>query len=261
MQQSFVDIVNQDRYPFSDAAFRAQCRAELELSGALVMPDFLRPEAIQSVQMEGEQHQAKAYYTANDHNIFLKDTDHEFTIDHVRNRRVTSSKGCIATDQMPGNSALRVLYDSSMFQDFLCSVLSVSALYEYADTLSSINLHFASEGQELGWHFDNSSFAITLMIQSAEEGGEFEYVKDVRDVQSDEMHFDACTKVLDGETVPQRLSINPGALVLFRGHNSMHRVTPTRGTRTRMLAVLAYNTVPNIALSESARMTFFGRLR
>ena len=37
---------------------------------------------------------------------------------------------------------------------------------------------------------------------------------------------------------------------------SLHRVTPTEGDVTRMLAVLAYNTQPGIALSETARMTF-----
>jgi hypothetical protein len=40
----------------------------------------------------------------------------------------------------------------------------------------------------------------------------------------------------------------------------MHRVTPTIGEKTRILVVLAYNTKPGIALSEAARMTFFGRL-
>jgi len=47
---------------------------------------------------------------------------------------------------------------------------------------------------------------------------------------------------------------------LFRGRNSMHRVTPVKGCRTRMLAVLAYNIEPGISLSESARLTFYGRL-
>ncbi|MCP3704490.1 MAG: 2OG-Fe(II) oxygenase, partial [Alteromonas sp.] len=45
-----------------------------------------------------------------------------------------------------------------------------------------------------------------------------------------------------------------------RGRNSIHRVTPTEGDRIRMLVVLAYNTKPGIALSDSARMTFYGRL-
>ena len=55
--------------------------------------------------------------------------------------------------------------------------------------------------------------------------------------------------------------MNPGDLVLFRGRNSMHRVTPAQGGTTRMLVVLAYNTEPGVCLSDSARMTFFRPFR
>ena len=54
--------------------------------------------------------------------------------------------------------------------------------------------------------------------------------------------------------------VAPGTLVPFRGRNAIHRVTPTVDARTRILVVLAYNAKPGIALSEAARMTFFGRL-
>ena len=54
--------------------------------------------------------------------------------------------------------------------------------------------------------------------------------------------------------------MDPGTLVLFRGRNSIHRVTPVEGDLTRILAVLAYNSEPNISLSETSRMTFYGRL-
>ena len=54
--------------------------------------------------------------------------------------------------------------------------------------------------------------------------------------------------------------MDAGTLALFRGRNSMHRVTPVYGGSTRVLAVLAYNSEPGVALSESARMTFYGRL-
>ena len=64
----------------------------------------------------------------------------------------------------------------------------------------------------------------------------------------------------DGKTPPASLDITPGTLVLFRGRNAMHRVTPTIGKTNRMLVVLAYNEAPDICLSESARQTFFGRL-
>jgi hypothetical protein len=51
-----------------------------------------------------------------------------------------------------------------------------------------------------------------------------------------------------------------GSLVLFRGKNAIHRVTPTKGSQMRVLSVLAYNSEPDVQLSESARMTFFGKL-
>jgi len=254
------DIMDLDQYPLGDDVFRQDCKRTLDKEGALVLPGFLRPDAIESVRLEGEQNQPLAYYTVDDHNIYLTPSDPDFPEDHPRNRRVASSKGCITTDQVPAGSALHVLYESADFRAFLCAVLGEETLHEYADPLSSINLHYAGEGQELGWHYDNSSFAITLMIQNPDDGGVFEYVKDVRDADRGEMNYELSGKVLDGDVKPQQLTIGAGALVLFRGRNSMHRVTPSKGNRTRMLVVLAYNTEPGISLSESARMTFYGRL-
>ncbi|MGB0718533.1 MAG: 2OG-Fe(II) oxygenase, partial [Alphaproteobacteria bacterium] len=56
------------------------------------------------------------------------------------------------------------------------------------------------------------------------------------------------------------LPIEPGTLVLFRGRNSLHRVTPTKGKISRYLVVLAYNGKPGVSLSETARQTFYGRV-
>ena len=121
-------------------------------------------------------------------------------------------------------------------------------------------MHYADEGQELGWHFDNSEFAITLLLQAPQSGGQFEYVRDLRDAEAGEMNFASVAAVLDGEAVIERPTVKQGTLMLFRGRNAMHRVTPTIGRTTRILVVLAYNAEPGIALSEAARMTFFGRL-
>lgn len=255
------NIVDLERYPLDSDACRTRCKTTLDEEGALVLPGFLQPAALASIQREGKNNQHRAYYTVEKHNIYLTPTDPEYPLDHPRNRKVGSSKGCITTDQIPADSALRTLYDAEEFRDFLCVVLGEHELHEYADPLSSINLHYASDGQELGWHFDNSSFAITLMIQNPLDGGTFEYVKDVRDADSGEMNFAICGQVLDGEVPTKTLTMEPGTLVLFRGRNSMHRVTPTIGDRTRMLVVLAYNTEPGVSLSESARMTFYGRLK
>lgn len=255
--EKFIDLA---QFPLSDDAFRARCKQSLDDAGVLVLPRFLTTQAVSAVQREGEQHRHRAYYTTNTHNIFLKPTDPAFADQHPRNRPVASSKGCITTDQIPAGSALHVLYEAQVFRDFLCAVLGEHGLHAYADPLSSVNLHYADAGQELGWHFDNSSFAVTLMIQPAEAGGVFEYVKHVRNADQGESNFERCAEVLDGAVPVQTLAMDAGALVLFRGRNAMHRVTPVQGQRTRMLAVLAYNTEPGISLSESARMTFYGRL-
>ncbi|WP_417512920.1 hypothetical protein [Marinobacter sp.] len=260
MNGSLAGVINLEQYPLDNDIFRTECKRTLDENGALVMRNFLKPAAIASIQREGEENQHRAFYTVNSHNIYLTTSDPEYPADHPRNREVSSSKGCITTDQIPAGSALQELYDAPEFREFLCAVLGEEELHEYADTLSSINLHYASEGQELGWHFDNSSFAITLMIQSPESGGSFEYVKDVRDADSGDMNYELSGKILAGEVPTKTLSMDAGALVLFRGRNSMHRVTPVVGNRTRMLVVLAYNTKPGISLSEPARMTFFGRL-
>ena len=253
-------IINLQDYPITDKAFQEQSRQTVVTEGVLSMPNFLNAEALELIRKEGIAKSDQAFFKRNQHNVFLTPQDENYPQDHVYNRQVESSKGCITDDIIATDSPLRVLYDSQSFKDFLCHVFNENALYPYADPLSSINLHYAEKTQELGWHFDNSSFAITLMIQAALKGGEFEYVKNVRDADAGEMNYDAVTEVLDGKIKPKTLSMGEGALVLFRGRNSMHRVTPNESDLTRMLVVLAYNSEPNIALSESARMTFFGRL-
>lgn len=260
MTASLDTVINLDSYPLADLGFQSRCRQTLAADGALVMPGFLRAKAIRSIAREGHDNRRHAYFCVDNHNVFLTPPDPDYPADHVRNREVCSSKGCIPDDIIPRNSSLRTLYDSDGFKAFLCAVLDEPQLYEYADPLSSINLHYAAEGQELGWHFDNSSFAITLLIEEPEDGGQFEYVKGLRDSARGETDFDRLEKVLDGTLAPDRLRISAGTLVLFRGRDALHRVAPVIGNRTRMLVVLAYNSEPGIALSESARMTFFGRL-
>ncbi len=253
------EIIDLESYPIGDADFRADCRHAINQNGVLAMPRFVTKSAIDGIKAEGAANKHKAFFCNQSHTAYLSAPDPAFGAAHARNRLVVSSKGCITDDQIPAASALRRLYESPVLRDFLCEVLGETALYEYADPLSSINIHYAETGQELGWHFDNSSFAITLMIEPPERGGHFEYVRDVRDADAGEMNYQGVAEVLDGRVETQRLSMEAGALVLFRGRNAIHRVAPNEGTRTRMLAVLAYNSQPGIPLSKDARMTFYGR--
>ena len=260
MNKQLSEIINLKQNPISTAEFITECNNTLNMNGVLVLSDFLNKAAIESINNDAENQRHLAYYTKCQHNIYLTDTDPQYDENHARNRLVSSSKGCITTDQVPVDSVLKVLYESTGFKSFLCQVLGEKQLYEFADNLSSINLHYADEGQELGWHFDNSSFAITLLIKNPKAGGEFEFVKDARNADIAEMGLDTVHNILNGQIIPKKLKINEGDLVLFRGRNSIHRVTPVKGKDTRKLVVLAYNSSPDISLSESARMTFYGRL-
>ena len=254
------EIINLDEYPIEDKEFQRSCKNAVDKNGVLILKGFLLPEALQIIRNEGMENKHKAYYCTQEHNVYLNPSDPTYDKDHPRNRLIKSSKGCITDDQIPLNSPLHILYDAEIFRNFLCAVLGEEALYDYADSLSSINLHYASEGQELGWHFDNSSFATTLLIEEPEAGGVFEYAQNMRNANKGEMNYQGVADILDGKTPIKTLEMTAGTFSFFRGRNAIHRVTPTIGKVTRMLVVLAYNSQPGIAISESASKTFYGRV-
>ena len=254
---TLADLINFD---LRDPALIARCKEQLDREGALTLPNFLSATTLESLVTEALRAEPQAYFTAATHNVYLTPNDESLADDHVFNRQVTSTKGCVCDDVIAQSSPLRALYNSELFKAFICAILGEDQLHPYADPLSSINIHYAPEGKELGWHFDNSEFAITLLLQAPDAGGAFEYVKDLRDADQGDMNFEGVDAVLNGDATVDTLPFEPGTLVLFRGRNSMHRVTPTIGNTTRYLVVLAYNSQPGISLSENARQTFYGRV-
>ena len=248
-----------DRHPITDGSYIAECRARLDRDGALVLHGFARAATIEQIVAESAPHEGNAYYAGTTHNVYLTPSDPALADDHPFNRQVVSSKGLIADDEIPADSPLREIYDDRSFRSFLCGVLGIDEIHPYADSMSSINVHFASQGMELGWHFDNSSFAVTMLLQAAEGGASFEHVPAVRDADAGDLAAERVGRILDGDEPVRTLAFEPGDLVLFRGRNAIHRVTPTEGDTTRLLVVFAYNDQPGVALSESALTTFYGR--
>ena len=258
--RELAKIINQQIYDLSDADFAQQCKRELDEKGVLTLSNFLNANTLKELVEEAENGASQAYYTNSTHNVYLTKINNNYNPEHVINKQLVSSKGCICTDQIQSDSKLKKLYNSNIFKSFIAAVVGEKSLFPYEDPLSSINVHYAGAGQELNWHFDNSEFAITLLLQSPIGGGEFQYLKDFRNAEKNEMNFRGVEKLLTGSIAPDILNMKPGTLVLFRGRNSIHRVTPTIGNLKRILVVLAYNSEPGIALSESARQTFYGRL-
>jgi len=254
-----VTHLNVADHPIDDVSYRQTCRLQLEADGALVLRQFFTADAIEQVVRESAPFESEAFYAGSTHNVYLTDADPDLPPGHAFNRQIASSKGLIADDQIGAVSPLRSVYDDSTFRSFIADLVGVTTIYPYADALSSINVHYAAEGMELGWHFDNSSFAITMLLQAPEGGGTFEYVPAVRNAATGDNAYDRVINILDRHEAPMTLSFDPGDLVLFRGRDAIHRVTPTQGDATRMLVVFAFNDEPNVRLSDSALTTFYGR--
>lgn len=252
-------LLDTERHPISDPEYARECADRLAIDGVLVLHGFFTERAVAQAVAESAGREDEAFYASSTHNVYLTDPEPSLAPDHPFNRQVESTKGLLADDQLPADSPLRALYGDATVRSFLCAVLGIAEIHPYADTLSSINVHFASAGRELGWHFDNSSFAVTMLLQAPVAGGVFEYVPAVRDTERGDQGFDQVAAVLDGRARVRTLQHGPGDLVLFRGRDALHRVTPTEGPVTRILVVFAFNAEPDVALSASALRTFYGR--
>ena len=256
----FLDIIDFQLHPIDDLNFYAKrCRRELQKSSILVLKNFLAKEPLVNLQREAQILHNKAFYCSQNHNILLTEKNTQLDDKHPCNTEVTSDKGCVPHDLIPQDSYLRTIYNSTVFQCFIQSLLSLDEIYPYGDTLSSINYNYYENHQQLGWHFDNASFAITLMIQSPASGGNFQYVVDARNVKENTVNVQLIDSVLQNKYSPQELQVEEGTLVLFYGSNYLHRVTPVTSNKHRVVVTLNYNLKKNIKLSENARLTFFGR--
>ena len=257
-------IVRLARYPIHRPAspeygrLIEAARASLDSSGAFVLEGFLLPQAVAAILDQSDSMAEAAFVSSQPHNVFLVPGDPAFPADHARNRLVRSEKAVLADDQIPRDSLLRRLYGADCFRAFLSAALDVEGLFPFEDPLAPINVSFYGEGHELGWHFDNSPFALTLLLRDPTAGGAFEYVPNIRSETPES--YVAIARILDGDQAAVReLKQGRGALVLFKGARSLHRVTPCSGPVARAIAVLSYAPEPGRNLKEHTRMLFYGR--
>src|SRR3954465_14679626 len=159
---------------------------------------------------------SRGYPNDATHNAYFDDEiDESLPDDHPRRILVRSAQKAVAMDLLPEDFAPRVIYESEVITRFVAEVLEKDVLYRSEDPLDGCNMTVYEEGDELGWHFDQSEFSVTLMIQRSESGGDFEYAPHVRE-PGDE-RYDDVRDVLVGRTPPKLLASEPGTLAFFRG--------------------------------------------
>ena len=257
-------IVDLGRYPISapDGADASRlvhdCRAALLEHGVATLPGFVRPDAVAAMAAESEASLDRAFYCDNRHNAYLKAPDASLPTDHPRNRMLATQVGSIAYDLMAPGATLRRLYAWDPLVAFIGRVLGREPFFRLADPLGACSVNVFQPGMGHQWHFDESEFTTTLMLQPAEQGGHFDYAPLLRPEQGED--HNAVGRILDGdESAVRRLAFEPGTLSLFNGRRSLHRVTPCGGGRTRLVAVLCFASEPGTMNSEAVRKLFWGR--
>ncbi len=255
-----VNKVNFEQFPINKKAFQDKCFNNIREKSVLILKDFINKKCLEDIQKEAILLESKAYYCSQKHTVLLQKKNNNISDEDPLNIEVVSDKGCVPHDLINTDSYLNQLYNSSSFKNFLKKVLGIKNIYPYKDKLSSINYNYYQNTQQLGWHFDNASFAITLMIQSPDKGGVFEYLDKGRDYSKSYIDKNLIKKALENNIKCKELLASPGTLILFYGRNYLHRVTPVQSNKCRILVTLNYNEEQNIKLSENARLTFFGRI-
>jgi len=258
--QDISEIINLKDHPITNKNYLNSCLNLLQDKSVLILKNFLNNDSLNNILNEALLLEPKAFYCNQKHTVLLNKTNINLSKNNPLNIEVTSDKGCVPHDLINQDSPLNILYHSNIFKNFLLYVLNINKIFPYKDKLSSINYNYYQNQQQLGWHFDNASFAITLMIQSADTGGIFEYISDVRDYKNNYINKKLIGEILNNKVKCEELLVNPGTLVLFYGRNYLHRVTPVKSLKPRILVTLNYNEEKNVELSENARVTFFGRL-
>jgi hypothetical protein len=115
-----------------------------------------------------------------------------------------------------------------------------------------------AEGDELQWHFDQTDFVVSLALQSAEVGGDFDVAPRIRSATDE--NYPGVARVLGGNPeAVVTLALTPGTLLVFEGRHSLHRVSPIHGSRLRHVGLLAYDTTPGTMGSDLLRMDRYGR--
>ncbi len=241
---------------------------QINRDGFVSLPSFLLPDAVDALTSSilKLEEDGVGFYSTESHNVFL-DTDDESGLSPLHPRRIqlNSSKLIINASDLQLSKEAPNLDELFMSQrsilDFISSVMQTK-LYPSTDPYGKFYANIFREGDGLNYHFDRSEYSISLILQPSEEGGEFQFLPNSRAIIEgwDEMILDIddiAEAVAPHSLEIKRPKLAAGDLYLFRGQNSLHRVSEiTKGKRINI--ILTFNTEPGVNLNNYTLQKFFG---
>jgi len=252
-------LINLEDYPTHQAGAKLDqlfetFRTQLAIDGCAVLKLFLTPDGVRLLRDEADRvapfahaphGKTNAYFTAD-------------AVDHPCRRFFDRSNAFVPANHFKTNGAFRRIHDFPAFDPLIKACLHQHDVYRYADPLADVIVNVTYAGDGLPWHFDTNNFTITLAIQSADEGGLFEYAPNI---QQDGENFEVVKAVLDGvSNRVKSLALEPGDLQLFKGRYSLHRVSPLKESTPRYVAILSYAEQPDMVGTPERVKQLYGRV-
>jgi len=244
---------------------------QMNRNGFVSLPSFLLPDAVDKLTscILKLEEDGVGFYSTDSHNVFLDADDQSDAMSPLHPRRIQldSSKLIInASDLLLAKEAQAPNLDELFMSqrsvlNFISSVMQTK-LYPSTDPYGKFYANIFREGDGLNYHFDRSEYSISLILQPSEEGGEFQFLPNSRTIVEgwDEMILDIddiAEAVAPHSLEMKRPKLAAGDLYLFRGQNSLHRVSEiTKGKRINI--ILTFNTEPDVRLNKYTLQKFFG---
>ena len=263
---SIEDILDLKTYPVNAPAnperakIISRCKAELDDDMHCCIPAFVRPQALEVMTKEAEMLRVQAFDNNSRRNVYLqRQSDPGLPEKHARNILNSTSTRMIAYDQIAATSPLKVFYHSNEVRELIAAIVGADVLYDNVDPYQPANYVCYDEGDRSSWHFDSdNSFTVTLMVQAAEVGGEFQMSPNAR--SDSDQNYQHVAQVLRGECEETIVSVGrePGALCIFRGCNALHRVSEVHGNTMRIMGVFVYEREPGILGDPEINATIYG---
>jgi hypothetical protein len=260
-------LLDLDRYPLQDrddpayAAAVEAARHGIRRDGCAVVPQLVRPEGVRALSEEVLARKHTTHYSTQNINPYFHTVKNpEFPDHHPVNTFIERSSGFIPGDSWEPRCAMDVVFRSPEVARFVADCLEVDSLHCYADPLAGLTANILDAGQQFAWHFDTNEFAVTVLVDEADEGGLFEYVPMTRTPEDE--NFDGLQRILDGDrALVHTLDLRAGDMQIFRGRHSVHRVTRVSADSCpRHAAIFAYTAEPGVIGRLERTRQLFGRV-
>ena len=259
-----ADFVDLDRYPIDRECKERRevltnAQALIGADGCAVLKGFIRAEKIAELVVECDRVEKFGHRNFTRTNPYFLPDREDLPNSHPLRRFYDRSNAFVPADNLGAESILRTIFEWPAFSPFIKEVLQEEKFYPYADPLADVVVNLAEEGGGFPWHFDTNNFTVTLAIQNAESGGEFEFSPMVRSLT--EENYEKVERVLDGDkSMIKTVILEPGDLQIFKGRYSLHRVAPLRGNRKRYVAIFSYVSEPGMVSSPQRAKELYGRV-